>query len=58
MYKIKIAGPEAATRAAQWLKKQKYEWNIDVQPITGVLPVYTFSFIEAAAASHFALKWT
>jgi hypothetical protein len=58
MYKIKITGPEAATRAARWLKNQKYDWNIDVQSVTGVLPVYTFSFSQEAAASHFALRWT
>jgi hypothetical protein len=56
MYKITIAGAVAATSAAEWLNKRNYPYNLELA--SHMIPVYTFSFQDEAAASHFALKWT
>ena len=55
MYKITIAGTEAATQAATWLQDQDYDWQLDMD--THIRAIYTFGFTSNAAASHFALKW-
>ena len=56
MYKITIAGAVAATSAAEWLNRRNYPYNLELD--SHMIPVYTFSFQDEAAASHFALKWT
>jgi hypothetical protein len=55
MYKIIIAGSDAATQAATWLQSQDYDWQLDMD--THIRAIYTFGFTSNAAASHFALKW-
>lgn len=56
MYKIIIAGSDAATQAATWLQDQDYDWQF-VCMDAHISANYTFGFTDSAAASHFALKW-
>ena len=55
MYKITIAGTDAATQAAHWLQDQDYDWQLGMDALMSAN--YTFGFTDSAAASHFALIW-
>ena len=55
MYKIKIAGAVTASSAAEWLNKQSYPYNLEID--SAMNPVYTFGFMHESTASHFALRW-
>lgn len=59
MHKVKITGAVTASSAAQWLNRQNYPYNVELESgsMMSISPIYTFRFCDEATASYFALRW-